>query len=371
MAWRKDPTGKNSRTIFGGWKGSAAPQQPAPEAVPAAAPHPRLEPLQNLMDSVPTAIVAMALDGTIEYWNAGAERLLGITLADAVNKNLFDMIPGMRSAMTNVAASPSFNRGASQLQDCSVLLPDRAVQIDIRLAPIDTPGIGVRSLALVLEDSNLRRASENMKLRSMTDQRNSLVREVHHRIKNHLHGIIALLRLQALRGARGDPFDIAVEQLRSVALAYGIQEQSNSGKSSISLLLERAISSLGTNSGSTINFEKGSRLLDSLSLNEADSVPVALVIIELLTNAQRHGTTGKVDVKVFQSPDRVDIDIANAGRLPPAFNWDSVSGLASGLSRAKALLPERGVRLAYRQESGNVIVRLSLDIPMALSPTQI
>lgn len=346
-------------------------RSPPPAAGPVSEPARQSEGLQTLIDSVPTAITSIALDGSIEYWNTGAERLLGITAAEAVGQNLYEMVPGMSSAMTNVLPFPSQGGGASQLQDCTVLLPHRAIQIDIRMAPIETPGQGVRSLALVLEDSSLRRAAENKKLRSMTDQRNSLVREVHHRIKNHLHGIISLLRLQALRGPAANPFDLAVEQLRSIALAYGIQEQSNTGMSSISLLLQRAIASLGANTGSHISFEKGSGLLDSLALNEADSVPVALVIIEILTNAQRHGTDGKVEVRVLQSPDRVDIEIANAGKLPAEFNWNNMAGLASGLSRAKALLPDRGVRLAYREADGRVIVKLSLDIPTALSPAPI
>ncbi len=326
--------------------------------------------LNAIIDCAPTAIVTMGFDGTIEYWSAGAERLLGLKSPEALGQNIFTMIPGLRSAMTHVPTASPALRGASQLQDCAVHLADRSVFVDIRFSLVDVPGADVRSLALLLEDSNLRRNAENATSKSLTDQRNMLVREVHHRVKNHLHGLIALLRLQALGGPKGDPFDQAVDQLRSIALAYGVQAQSNTGNSSIALLLERTITSLGVNSGTSIHYEKGSGLLDSLALSEGDSVPIALIVMELLANAQSHGSTGEVDVVVHESADRIEITFANKGSLPENFSWENSKGFYSGLTRAKALLPTRGVKLTYREDEGRVIACLTLDIPLALAPIQ-
>ena len=326
--------------------------------------------LNAIMDCVPTAIVTMGFDGTIEYWSAGAERLLGLKPSAALGQNLFSMIPGLRSAMTHVPSTSSGLLGAPQLQDCAVHLADRSIFVDVRFSLVDIPGTDWHSLALLLEDSSLRRIAENATSKSLTDQRNMLVREVHHRVKNHLHGLISLLRLQALGGPKGDPFDQAVDQLRSIALAYGVQAQSNTGNSSIALLLERSITSLGVNSGTNIHYEKGSGLLDSMALSEGDSVPIALVIMELLANAQSHGSTGEVDVVVTEAADRIEIGFSNMGTLPTNFSWENSMGFYSGLTRAKALLPSRGVKLAYGEADGRVTAKLTLEIPLALAPIQ-
>ena len=48
---------------------------------------------QRLVDSVPDALVHADLQGTIQHWNAGAERIFGHTAAEAIGQSLDLIIP--------------------------------------------------------------------------------------------------------------------------------------------------------------------------------------------------------------------------------------------------------------------------------------
>ncbi|MGE5027735.1 MAG: histidine kinase dimerization/phosphoacceptor domain -containing protein, partial [Betaproteobacteria bacterium] len=66
--------------------------------------------------------------------------------------------------------------------------------------------------------------------------RNALVREVHHRIKNHLQGIAGLLRQHADEHAEIRPImDVAIAQIQAVAAIHGLQGRQAGSQSQVSL----------------------------------------------------------------------------------------------------------------------------------------
>ncbi len=45
-----------------------------------------------LIDSSPDALIAVATDGTILFWNAGAEAIYGYTKAEAIGNRVYELI---------------------------------------------------------------------------------------------------------------------------------------------------------------------------------------------------------------------------------------------------------------------------------------
>jgi two-component sensor histidine kinase len=119
---------------------------------------------------------------------------------------------------------------------------------------------------------------------------------------------------------------------------------------------------------------------------ESESIPIALTINELLTNAIKHGSGDKIrceakleDVEPGASdaqPGRfaqgqpgaagarqVVITIGNRGRLPPGFELARFPGTISGLGLARALLPRRSATLALVQQGEDVVAQVCLRAP--------
>jgi len=102
---------------------------------------------------------------------------------------------------------------------------------------------------------------------------------------------------------------------------------------------------------------------DSWLLPEGDSIPIALALNELLTNAIKHGAVGEVSCTLISRLDRVLLEVRNPGSLPPGFDPAQLPPSVSGLSLVKALLPRRGARLSFAQVDGAVLCCVELSPP--------
>ena len=79
-------------------------------------------------------------------------------------------------------------------------------------------------LLLVATDVTEQRAAEQARLQAAIAQREVLVREVHHRIKNNLQGVAGLLQQNAARRPEmADILSEAVGQVQAIAQVYGLQ----------------------------------------------------------------------------------------------------------------------------------------------------
>jgi PAS domain S-box-containing protein len=327
--------------------------------------------LRQTFDRAPAAIVIARHDGVIELWNAGAERLFGPPAAAALGQNIYAFLLGTRAMMTQIGEIRQGSAETPRLYDCTLLLERGSVRADVAFAPLaERPGEPGR-FVLMFEDSELRRRQADAQVHSMRRQRDSLVREVHHRIKNHLHGIIGLLRVQSHHGRNArETIDHAVNQLQSIALVHGIQSEDRSGILGLGALLERVAHGLRIGLGTEIELSPGIEQVRDLAISEANSVSVALVVTELLTNAHKHKQNGQILLNPGRAPKAARIEVRNCGSLGAGFDWDEGKGLGSGLSLVRSLLPSNGARMSIVQSAGEISACLTLDMPRIVFTVQ-
>jgi two-component sensor histidine kinase len=98
-------------------------------------------------------------------------------------------------------------------------------------------------------------------------------------------------------------------------------------------------------------------------LPEAESIPLALSLNELLSNAARHGDGRPIRCTASVTDDGVSIEIINGGRLPRGFELQSVPTGMAGLGLVRALLPRRAAVLEVRQADDRVLACLTLRPP--------
>jgi two-component sensor histidine kinase len=224
----------------------------------------------------------------------------------------------------------------------------------------------------IMEDAL--RTSEQQRLAHALHQRDALVREVHHRIKNHLQGIAGLLRDKAGNNpAAVKAIDAAVAQLQSVAVVYGFQSELAESGVPLSRVLEAVCASaegLGP-ARVTRGFAAGK---GTVRLAEAEAVPVAVALNELVFNAIEHGARGEgtpaIEVSLTENGRGADIRIVNRGRLPARFDYSQGVGTGTGLDLVRTLLGPSGNSLAFTGRNGTVQVRLSLGPPLVAERRQ-
>jgi PAS domain S-box-containing protein len=239
---------------------------------------------------------------------------------------------------------------------------------DARLQPLAaTPGEPPDQLLLVATDVTEQRAAQEARLEAAIAQREMLVREVHHRIKNNLQGVAGLL--QQIAGRKPEvaaAIDEVVGQVQAIAQVYGLQVGAD-GPLSIVSVLEAITGSVQRTFGRSIHCSVAGASAGEWTLPEVEAIPIALTLNELLTNAIKHSTAGHDDEAIGCALEcgegGVHVAISSRARLPSGFSLARIPNGVSGLGLVRALLPRRSAALSIEQAADLVVATVSLSPP--------
>lgn len=313
--------------------------------------------LQRIIETAPLAIA---------LHDAGTLRVLQHNQMAAAFDGLFtpDTASQVRADMAEALQRNEVTRREYRLRSG----PDGAMRIwDARFVTIAaTPDAEPEQLLLVASDVTEQRAAEEARFEAAIAQRDMLVKEVHHRIKNNLQGVAGLMQQVALRRPEVAPvISEAIGQVQAIAHVYGLQVGAG-GPLRLRSVLESITGSVQRMFGRTIVFGTQGAAPEAWALPEAESIPLALTVNELLTNAVKHSTEGEVRCTLVAAPGQVCIEVVNRGRLPPGFELARVPGGVSGLGLVRALLPRRHATL--RLQPGADADGLSVVATVVLVP---
>ncbi|MED5619899.1 PAS domain S-box protein [Ideonella sp. BN130291] len=235
---------------------------------------------------------------------------------------------------------------------------------DARYVPLAPAGASApEQLLFVASDVTEQRAAEQARYEAAIAQREMLVKEVHHRIKNNLQGVAGLMQQIAQRRPEVAPvISEAIGQVQAIAQVYGLQVGA-AGPLRIRSVLEAITASVQRMFGRSIVVEVQGAAPHRWALPEAESIPIALTLNELLTNAIKHSRDGDVRCALHCGDNQVSIAIANHGELPEGFSVARIPGGVSGLGLVRALLPRRSATLTLGAEGPLVVARITLVPP--------
>jgi PAS domain S-box-containing protein len=237
---------------------------------------------------------------------------------------------------------------------------------DVRITPLADAGVSSAQLLLVASDVTEQRAAEQARLLAAIAQREVLVREVHHRIKNNLQGVAGLLQQSAVRHPEmAAMLAEAVGQVQAIAQVYGLQVGA-SGPLEVAGLLRAIAQSVQRTFGRPIAVSVEGAVPHLLP--EAESIPVALTLNELLTNAVKHGQGDEVRCTLTLHGEAVHVRIANRGRLADDFSLEQVRAGVAGLGLVRALLPRRSAGFTLTQAGEDVLAEVELRAPSVHLP---
>ncbi len=217
--------------------------------------------------------------------------------------------------------------------------------------------LGDGGIITVGHDITATKRGEAVRLEEARRQRDALVREVHHRIKNSLQGVTGLLQTRIARSPElEEALRAAISQIQVIAKVHGLHGRGADDVRLEPLLLE-ILFTLRTISAADIRYEPQGEARWALA--EGEAVPVALVINELVWNAVKHRARADAGVAVGLQAWRegVRLVVENPGAFAPA------GGQGAGLALARTLLPGAGGRLEVRGAGGVVRAELELRPP--------
>jgi two-component sensor histidine kinase len=190
-------------------------------------------------------------------------------------------------------------------------------------------------------------------LNALVKDKNALLREVHHRVKNNLQVISSLLRLDARKSAQQDVKAALTDmnwRIRSMALLHeSLYRADHYASVDLAVYLrqlatEAARSMIGPSSKVTLSLD-----LSPVTVNLDQATPCGLIVNELISNALKHGfiqgRSGTVTIRLAQDEGgHVRLSVSDDGvGLPVDFEYRQAGSL--GLQLISDLVQQMGAVL--------------------------
>ena len=237
---------------------------------------------------------------------------------------------------------------------------------DMRFVSLPAAAGAREQVLLVASDVTEQRAEAQARFDAALAQREMLVKEVHHRIKNNLQGVAGLLQQNAARRPEvAAVLNESVGQVQAIAQVYGLQVGASGPLRALGVVEAIALSVQRT-FGCTVQLQAEGDELARLLLPEAESIPIALTLNELLTNAVKHAADEAppaVSCRLACVGEALHVTIVNRGRLHEGFDPARRPGGVSGLGLVRALLPRRSASFTLTQHGDEVRAEVVLNPP--------
>jgi two-component system, sensor histidine kinase PdtaS len=320
--------------------------------------------IRLLVNATPTGLLMAAGDGRIVLANQQAEALFGSGPGGLIGHTIESLVPpryrhqhpGHRQMfMANPQARQmGTGRDLFGLRRDGVEFP-----IEIGLNPIETAE-GKMTFASIVDITERKRIEAQ--ITASLHEKEILLKEIHHRVKNNLQVISSLLRLQS--EAIADPsvrelFIDSQRRVRSMALVHEQLYQShNLAQVNLRDYVNNLVNYLRRSYAQMLTQIEMRVTVESIALSIDRAMPLGLIINELVSNALKHAfpanaaeRSGEIWVSVQRQPDSL---VQQAGAAQEQEGSDS--GFILVVGDTGVGLPE-GLDLELTQSMGLQLVQ--------------
>ncbi len=316
--------------------------------------------LGTLVENMPMGVFAkdLSVGGVYVVWNSRMSDIFGISGDDALYRTASEIFDQVMTERVLSEDEEVFRNKEPMMFEYErsftegTLIKGRHLRV-VRVPLNDEDGNPSILLGIVEDITGLVVANERLE-ESLKDK-DILIQEVHHRVKNNLQVMASLMSLQAARAS--DPHLVEVLQdskSRIMAMAC-VHELLYRNADFSNLEVSRYMGELVGGLASTYGLGRDIGIhvdTDDTRLHVDKAVPCGLIVSELVTNALKHGFTGRTSGNIWVSvktADSVVLEVADDG----CGAVDSVSdGEGLGMTIVKGLVRQLGGEMEVSKAQG-------------------
>ncbi len=331
--------------------------------------------MSALVESADDAILSKTLDGIIRSWNPAAERLLGYRAEEVIGRPVLLLLPEDRQEEEAMILG-KVRRGerVAHFETVRRRRDGSLIDVSLTISPIRDRAGNVTGASKIMRDITERRQSMirlqrlNAELEAQVEartlelrEREAMLQEIHHRVKNNLTVVSSLINMQ-IRSIGDEQARGALRQCRSrVATMAQIHEMLYQSEDYARVpfwkyardLTVRVLGASGMAPESiALRFA-----LEKISLPVAKAIPCGLILNELVANSLKHAfpsaAGGSIAVELRRLPDRrILLSVSDdgiggepgpAGAKPNSVGVQLVRALARQLDAQISIIPDPGM----------------------------
>jgi PAS domain S-box-containing protein len=319
------------------------------------------ERFRRVVEAAPSAMVMINQAGRIEMVNAQAERVFGYSRTELLGQTVEMLVPdrfrGRHPALRGAFFGEPRSRPMGAGRDLFGLRKDGGeFPVEIGLNPIETEE-GAMVLSAIVDISERKHREDS--LQAALKEKNLLLSEIHHRVKNNLQVIQSLLALQAEKVADPDAARLLVEsqnRIKTMSLIHQmLYESKDFGRVDFGGFLASLAPNLMSSYGAPP--DRVALLIDvaTIALPIDVAIPCGLIVNELVSNALKHAfpadRRGRIKIDLTQTgADDVLLSVSDDGvGIPDALDVANASTL--GLQMVTLLADQLGAELAIARSN--------------------
>jgi PAS domain S-box-containing protein len=324
--------------------------------------------LHQFLEAIPLGIKVIDTAGQFVYINQTALKIYGReSSSDASLEKCSDIYPQLYIAGTeqqypleDLPLIRALRGEKTTIDDLEIHQSNKSVPVEVWGTPIyDEQGTIIYGIA-AFQDITQRKLAEANLLASLREKE-VLLKEVHHRVKNNLQIISSLLDLQSQyiqERQVQEMFRSSQNRIRSMAL---IHEELYKSKNFAQVNLTQYISELTTSLLQTYainpdNIELKLNL-DEIYSNLDIAIPCGLILNELISNALKHGlnggTKGKIWIELESEGNQINLVVGNDEPNSQKF-LDFKSKKSLGFQLVEILVKQLEGQMEIEQSQGTV-----------------
>jgi two-component system, sensor histidine kinase PdtaS len=289
-----------------------------------------------VVESAPNAMVMINQIGVIEMVNAQAERVFGFARDEMLGQRIEMLVPerfrgnhpNLRGSFFGHPASRPMGAG----RDLFGLKKDGSeFPVEIGLNPIETDE-GTMVLSAIVDISDRKHKEES--IHAALKEKDILLGEIHHRVKNNLQIVHSLLDLQST--SISDPISLGLmresqNRVRSMALIHQtLYESKDFARVDFGRFLDTLVPTLISSYGIAAARIKLAIDATEVQLPINSAIPCGLIVNELISNALKHAFPDARPGEI-----RINLAHATADRVMLVVSDDGI-GIREDLDLAQA-----------------------------------
>ena len=306
------------------------------------------------------AIYMLDPEGRVVTWNAGAEHCKGYKAEEILGKNysIFFLPEEAEAGLPEQELAAAARDGRFVTQAWRLRKDGTKFWGRVLLTSIRNPEGQQHGFANVTHDITAQREHEEQ-MESSLKEKEVLLREVYHRVKNNLQVIQSLLKMRARllpEGETRSAIDSTVQRIFAMSLAH---EHLYRNEELARLSLSEYLSDLFNGVEASNSAQPGQIGLqldaEEILLTLEHAIPFGLLANELLSNSFKHGfpegLRGTITLSVHRADGVVRMAVSDDGIGLPK-NFDAAKCDSMGLKLAASLAHQLGGSLEFSSGKG-------------------
>jgi len=321
------------------------------------------EKFRSVADSAVDGIITTDKHGGIVLFNSSLKRIFGYDLDEIKGQNVTMLMPDRYKNDFETKLQNFNSTGTHELNGKtfgSIGLKKNGEEFPFEISVATWGSKNEPYTTSIIRDVTDRKITEQ-KLQRSIKEKEMLLKEIHHRVKNNLMIISSLLSLQSRYIKDENSKTIFIEsqnRARSMALIHERLYQSTDLKD---IDFGDYIQTLATDLYNTYvidrNLIKMNIETDTVNLDIDTSIPLGLILNELVTNSLKHafspGEKGTIDIILKKQGDKYILEVKDNGKgLPKDMDYETAGSL--GLSLITSLSEQIDADLNYVSHPGTL-----------------